>query len=303
MLLSSYTNGAPYNPGTMPMSSYSGSAIFNVVRLRKTPIIWTKMAAHRVSCRVLRSVRQLHTQTSFLKAVESTSGGSGYADFSKGHLVDPASAFPVPLVEATASNMRGYATLFPATLEAYNKAEVEIVQWPSLPGRRPICADSGTAGGVREGLFTFEWEGDTLTAINEAVEGNYTTGRIPVGHSTTQRDFVLTREANYHPDGGQIVCPQNGEAFVALLALPNDDVTAQDFVAFYCDGSFGIHINSNVWHQPVFPIPDRAAYYGKQGAVHACVAYDSVDEDGVWLKVPLNPKEVQHMPASLKAAS
>ena len=32
---------------------------------------------------------------------------------------------------------------------------------------------------------------------------------------------------------------RSGEAFVALLALPNDDVTAQDFVAFYCDGTFG----------------------------------------------------------------
>ena len=44
----------------------------------------------------------------------------------------------------------------------------------------------------------------------------------------------------------------------------------------------GIHINSNVWHQPVYPITDRATFYGKQGAVHACVAYDSVDENGVW---------------------
>jgi hypothetical protein len=38
-----------------------------------------------------------------------------------------------------------------------------------------------------EGLFTFAWEGDALTAINEAVAGNYTTGRIPVGHSTEDR--------------------------------------------------------------------------------------------------------------------
>lgn len=44
----------------------------------------------------------------------------------------------------------------------------------------------------------------------------------------------------------------------------------------------GIHINTNVWHQPVYPIADEATYYGKQGAVHACVVYDSVEEHGKW---------------------
>ena len=44
----------------------------------------------------------------------------------------------------------------------------------------------------------------------------------------------------------------------------------------------GIHIDTNVWHQPVYPIGDEATFYGKQGAVHACVAYDSVEEHGKW---------------------
>eukprot|EP00730_Choanoeca_flexa_P015323 TRINITY_DN7014_c0_g1_i4.p1 TRINITY_DN7014_c0_g1~~TRINITY_DN7014_c0_g1_i4.p1 ORF type:complete len:112 (+),score=23.76 TRINITY_DN7014_c0_g1_i4:59-394(+) len=90
------------------------------------------------------------------------------------------------------------------------------------------------------------------------------------------------------------------EAFVCLLALPNDDVKAKDFVAFYCDGSFGIHINADVWHQPVYPLADVATYYGKQGAVHACAAYDSVDEENIWLNVPLNPDECVELPEHLK---
>lgn len=54
-----------------------------------------------------------------------------------------------------------------------------------------------------------------------------------------KRKGVVTREANYHPDGGQIVSPRDKRPFVALLALPSDDITPNKFVAFYCDGSFG----------------------------------------------------------------
>ena len=86
----------------------------------------------------------------------------------------------------------------------------------------------------------------------------------PQHEDTESRVGVVTREANYHPDGGQIVCPTDQSPFVALLALPKDDVTPGDFVAFYCDGSFGIHINANVWHQPVYPINNEAAFWGKQ---------------------------------------
>lgn len=44
----------------------------------------------------------------------------------------------------------------------------------------------------------------------------------------------------------------------------------------------GIHIDTNVWHQPVYPLADEATFLGKQGAIHACVAYDSVAEHGKW---------------------
>ena len=75
-----------------------------------------------------------------------------------------------------------------------------------------------------------------------------------------------------------------------LLARPGDDVTPADFVAFHCDGSFGIHIDPGVWHQPVFPVGESARFDDKQGRVHACIAMDFVSEFGCYLEVPLRRK-------------
>ena len=99
---------------------------------------------------------------------------------------------------------------------------------------------------------------------------------------------IYTHEANYHPVGSQIFCPRDGAAFIALLARPVDDVKPEDFVAFYCDGTFGIHIDPNVWHQPVFPLSSSALFDDRQGRVHACVAIDFVSEFGCYLEVPLS---------------
>ena len=56
------------------------------------------------------------------------------------------------------------------------------------------------------GDFEYRWEGDLLKAINKAVpDGDYVTGRLPSDVTPQRRTHVLTREANYHPDGGQVV--------------------------------------------------------------------------------------------------
>jgi hypothetical protein len=65
------------------------------------------------------------------------------------------------------------------------------------------------------------------------------------------------------------------------------DVTPEDFIAFHCDGAFGIHIDPSIWHQPVFPVGPNAVFDDKQGRVHACVAVDFIREFGWHLKVPL----------------
>jgi len=105
--------------------------------------------------------------------------------------------------------------------------------------------------------------------------------------SPSNRTRVLIRESNYHPDGGQVFFPKNNDPYVAVLALPNENVQLKDFVAFYCDGSFGINIYADVWHQPLYPINNEAVILGKQGAVHACVSLDTVEEFGKYLSIPL----------------
>lgn len=78
---------------------------------------------------------------------------------------------------------------------------------------------------------------------------------------------------------------------MALLAKPDDDVRPEDFLAFYCDGSFGIHIDPGVWHQPAFPLASTAIFDDKQGRVHACIVVDLVSEFGCYLEVPLVPPD------------
>jgi hypothetical protein len=49
----------------------------------------------------------------------------------------------------------------------------------------------------------------------------------------------------------------------------------RNFVAFYGDGSFGIHIDPGVWHQSVFPVAPSAEFDNRQGRVPACVVVAS----------------------------
>ena len=55
------------------------------------------------------------------------------------------------------------------------------------------------------------------------------------------------------------------------LALPGDDVTPEDFVAFYVDAGQGIYIHPNIWHEGVFSLAEKASFYDEQGKVHARV--------------------------------
>ena len=139
-----------------------------------------------------------------------------------------------------------------------------------------------------------ERRGEILFAVNRAVGRNYVTGWYadPASASehreATDTSRIYTHEANYHPDGGQLFWPRDAAAYLALLARPGDGVRPEDFLAFYCDGTFGIHVDPNVWHQPVFPLTSPAVFDDRQGRVHACVAIDFVTEFGCYLEVPLS---------------
>ena len=194
----------------------------------------------------------------------------------------------VPLVVATAQSLQGYGH----PVQDFATGCVTIVTWPQ-PGWRPVVPGTGNEGGTVEDVFEMVRRGDILHAVNHAVGRSYITGWFgdPATASETETSTgsrsILTHEANYHPDGGQIFSPRDGAAFVALLAKPGDDLTPGDFVAFYCDGSFGLHIDPGVWHQPVFPINDRARFDNRQGRVHCCIAVDFITEFGCYLEVPL----------------
>ena len=194
----------------------------------------------------------------------------------------------VPLLIADAETLVGYGHIVPD----FANAEVTIVTWPQ-PGWRSVVPGTGNEGGVVEDRFEMVRRGDVQHAVNHAVGRSYITGWFadPATASETalraDTTRIYTHEANYHPDGGQIFSPLDGAAFVALLAKPGDDITPDDFVAFYCDGSFGLHIDPGVWHQPVFPVDDRATFDNRQGRVHCCIAVDFVTEFGCYLEVPL----------------
>ena len=194
----------------------------------------------------------------------------------------------VPQVNATEQSLCGYGHV----VSDFARGRVTIVTWPQ-PDWRPIVSGTGNEGGIVEDTFVMQRRGGIQHAINQAVGCRYITGWFtdPSAASNdrepTDTTRIFTHEANYHPDGGQIFYPRDGASFVALLARPGDDVRPQDFVAFFCDGSFGIHIDPGVWHQPVFPLASSAVFDDKQGRVHACVAIDFVSEFGCYLEVPL----------------
>jgi ureidoglycolate lyase len=196
----------------------------------------------------------------------------------------------VPLVRASSDSLRGYGH----PVSDFSKHPVTLVTWPQ-PGWRAIVPGTGNEGGTVEDSFVMERRGEVQHAVNQAVGRSYITGwYADPAHASESREpanthRIYTHEANYHPDSGQIFSPRDRAAFVALLAKPGDDVRPEDFVAFYCDGSFGIHIDPNVWHQPVFPTEPLATFDDRQGRVHACVSVDFVSEFGCYLEVPLAP--------------
>ena len=62
--------------------------------------------------------------------------------------------------------------------------------------------------------------------------------------------------------------------FVAPLAKAGDGMKPEDFVCFRFDGSKGLYIHPNVWHEGVFSVAGTQRFFDRQGAVHARVSID-----------------------------
>lgn len=179
----------------------------------------------------------------------------------------------MPIVDATPDALRGYGTI----VTDWNHP-IEIVRWPAQ-GWRPVDRDSGDEAGTKEGTFLSEWKGDVLYGSNDAVGGHYI---LAYATEPTEADEshrrpprrILLWHANYHPDGGQLFVPLDGQPYLVPLALPGDDVKPEHFVCFRLTGTQGLYIHPNVWHEGVFALSGRQRFYDKQGAVHARVSVD-----------------------------
>jgi hypothetical protein len=192
-----------------------------------------------------------------------------------------------PLVVASPASLEGYGLL----VDEPRTHPIEIVQWPAQ-GWRTIDPGSGDQGGVTEGLFEFCWKGATLYARNHAVGDSYLFGwstwpEEAASSSGRARERALIWRANYHPDGGQLFYPLDGQSFVVPLALPGDDVTPQSFVTFWCDGRRALYLHPNVWHGALVPHDDAARFLDRQGRVHARVSVDFAREFGCYLGASL----------------
>jgi len=192
------------------------------------------------------------------------------------------------IVAANDESLKGYGCL----VDEPKSFPIEVVRWPPQ-GWRPIDENSGDQGGVTEGLFEFWWERGTLFARNNAVGDSYLFGwsdypeELPEKPATKVRERALIWRANYHPDGGQLFYPLNGESFLVPLALPGDDVTPERFVSFRCDGRRGLYIHPNIWHGAVVPFADHAVFLDRQSRVHARVSVNFVKEFGCYLGASL----------------
>lgn len=178
----------------------------------------------------------------------------------------------VDTVVATEENFAPYGRF----VHDFEAEDIWITPWP-VSGNRPLAPGTGRGGGVVSGLF-HHWErNNILYSRNDAVASDEYDSQYEIGMRLGRR--VYTCEANYHPDGGQCFHPHEGrKPFTLLLALPSEDVKASDFKAFRFDGTVGAQIKPGVWHQPPFAHEDTVMI-GKQGAVHACVVYNSIDEE------------------------
>ena len=87
---------------------------------------------------------------------------------------------------------------------------------------------------------------------------------------------------------GEFIADSCELSIIAAFAKAGDDMCPQDWLAFYCDGSFGVCIDAGIWHEAIIPLGPMARFYDKQGAVHARVSANFAKEFGVLLAVPLD---------------
>ena len=204
----------------------------------------------------------------------------------------------IPIIEATNDNLKGYGYL----VDDFDQCEIEIATWPKQ-GWREIDEGTGNEGGTTDGPFEAWWDKGILYGRNNAVEhkSEYDKdGKYLLGYSydPNEPNKNLTKDdperiyiwhVNYHPDGGQLFFPNDKKSFISPLALPGDDIQPNNFIAFYFNGSQGLYIHPNIWHEGIFPTQGSAIFKGKQGKVHGRVSIDLLKEFNSLLYFKISP--------------
>jgi len=213
----------------------------------------------------------------------------------------------VPLKLATNENLKGLGFVVEDPAEfTVEKKTFEIVPWP-VKGWRPLDPKTGDEAGTTEGNFEIYWSGDCLYGRNTTIAT--TANQYLLGYAKDPQecktegprtvedpDSILLWYSDYHPDGGQLFVPANGQPFVTCLApaTKGDDIKPSDYTAYYCDGTKGVYIHPGTWHNAVFIHPSHgpATFFNRQGKVHARVSVNWAKEFGLLLRVPLKPSAI-----------
>lgn len=211
---------------------------------------------------------------------------SGHANYSifKDSIPKNTKIVNVKLIKATEESINEYGRF----VENFDNEEVINCIWPKNDGRK-IDINTGNQALPTQGIFYFYNEDNYKKSINSSVpNGDYITGVLPKNEIKSRDLYFYTREANYHPCGGQVVFPENkGSKFILLLSKAGDNITPNDFVSFLFDGTKGFQIYPNIWHQPLYQLDEKATFLNKQCSVHACVSVDTFSEFNTLLKVNL----------------
>jgi len=217
--------------------------------------------------------------------------------------------FHVPMKLATDDNLRGLGHVVkdPEDFTVANKS-FEIVAWPTQ-GWRQLDPGTGDEAGTTEGKFDIYWDGDFLYGKNHtiaAAANHYLLGYAkepelckkggPGVAPSSPPAHISLWYSDYHPDGGQLFYPEDGQPFVTNLAPPKgDDIKPEDFCAYYVPGGCGVYIHPGVWHNAVYTHPETGTwrtFFNRQGKVHARVSVNWAEEFQCMLQVPLTKPQV-----------
>ena len=159
----------------------------------------------------------------------------------------------VPMKLATNENLKGMGVVVddPADFTTEKKT-FEICTWPAS-GWRTMDPGCGDEAGTCEGKFDIYWDGDLLYGKNHSIAT--TSNHYLLGYSKEPTECVAKGRgtgpdaspetirlwySDYHPDGGQLFYPEDGQSFVTNLAPPlGDDVKPEHFTAFYVPAGKG----------------------------------------------------------------